>query len=647
MSSQNFSMIFSNIALEHPEMITDFSHSIKKKIGLQYKKVTVEQLVDSRMNLTRKKIQVLKTSKKNLSLENEINYFEQAIAHVIKNDFSEIEFNKIIAGTYSISKYLTEQELKSLKLEFKNSVGFGSILRSNSPVTKLIGGFIIRKPGISYLQSVLTKHIDGIYTNEKLNLDLNALRVYTEIFKKDMFEQDMIPLDITNEMALENEEVQKELNSRLEKLKNIFDEILSDIIKKIDLVPEEIRMICKKIKSLTLQFYPETSEDRLYAMIGGFFFLRFINPSFISPNKYGIIEGKLSKIQRKTFTECAKIFQFFSNMGYAENQDSLFFKIDSKFVDRKKKQIFSFLKELCNIKKTKIDQQFNKYLLLARNELFIPINLQKIFFVQQTFTKYIDQIVLEKELNTDQLRNILLNQFQKREEPIPKSINPIMKINLIEKETNESGFRSLIQYDFTISMLMKYHKIIFKFKPEDLTKQMENEKEKKKDNENEKRKGKENENEKEKRKRKSDQEKKQNLILIEPNQVQVDLDDKKFFLILTKLIEKSQIEKKNKQTRELLKLQKDIKELINQKIISENHCFNEFKQKLLYLIQNKRSEMKNVNNKVKILKQVQLDLIKRNAYLENQRSDYLIYLKNIAIQPKQKNPKRSSKNEKN
>ncbi len=48
--------------------------------------------------------------------------------------------------------------------------------------------------------------------------------------------------------------------------------------------------------------YPEATDYAICSLIGGFFFLRFINPAIVTPQAYMLVEGAPAKHPRRTLT---------------------------------------------------------------------------------------------------------------------------------------------------------------------------------------------------------------------------------------------------------------------------------------------------------------------------------------------------------
>ena len=48
--------------------------------------------------------------------------------------------------------------------------------------------------------------------------------------------------------------------------------------------------------------YPEATDASICSLIGGFFFLRFINPAIVTPQAYMLVDGAPAKHPRRTLT---------------------------------------------------------------------------------------------------------------------------------------------------------------------------------------------------------------------------------------------------------------------------------------------------------------------------------------------------------
>jgi Ras GTPase-activating-like protein IQGAP2/3 len=124
----------------------------------------------------------------------------------------------------------------------------------------------------------------------------------------DQIEQDKgelpphLPRSVPTDVAAANPDVRAIIEPRLKMLMEIANSFLATILVSMDKVPYGIRWICKQIKSLTKRKYPEASDFAICSLIGGFFFLRFINPAIVTPQAYMLVDGVPNKHPRRTLT---------------------------------------------------------------------------------------------------------------------------------------------------------------------------------------------------------------------------------------------------------------------------------------------------------------------------------------------------------
>ncbi|PVU91774.1 hypothetical protein BB561_004222 [Smittium simulii] len=108
------------------------------------------------------------------------------------------------------------------------------------------------------------------------------------------------------EILLQNQEYLIALNS-------IVFSLLSRIESSLFKLPTGIREIASAIKTASSLKFPDFNPNSLNSLIGGFFFLRFINPAIIIPERVISTPIPSLKLMRKTLTLIAKIIQHLAN----------------------------------------------------------------------------------------------------------------------------------------------------------------------------------------------------------------------------------------------------------------------------------------------------------------------------------------------
>jgi Ras GTPase-activating-like protein IQGAP2/3 len=111
-----------------------------------------------------------------------------------------------------------------------------------------------------------------------------------------------MPRSVTSDAAAANPDVIAIITPRLTMLMDVANRFLDTIIGSLDQVPYGIRWICKQIRSLTKRKYPEATDIAICSLIGGFFFLRFLNPAIVTPQAYMLVDRLPGKHPRTTLT---------------------------------------------------------------------------------------------------------------------------------------------------------------------------------------------------------------------------------------------------------------------------------------------------------------------------------------------------------
>lgn len=142
-----------------------------------------------------------------------------------------------------------------LSSQFETATEFGSLLRANTPVSRMMTTYTRRGPGQSYLKSVLAERINSLIEHKDLNLEINPVKVYEQMIVQIEEETGSLPPNLPRgvapEVAAANPDVQAIIAPRLTMLMEIANSFLLTIIDSMESVPYGIRWICKQIRSLT------------------------------------------------------------------------------------------------------------------------------------------------------------------------------------------------------------------------------------------------------------------------------------------------------------------------------------------------------------------------------------------------------------
>ncbi|GAA6056623.1 hypothetical protein JCM3770_006361 [Rhodotorula araucariae] len=320
-----------------------------------------------------------------------------------------------------------------LAAQFETATEFGSLLRANTPVSRMMTTYTRRGPGQSYLKSVLAERINSLIEHKDLNLEINPLKVYEQMLNSIQDETGELPEDlprnVTPEVAAANPDVQNIIAPRLTMLMEIANSFLLTIMNGIESVPYGIRWICKQIRSLTKRKYPEATDYAICSLIGGFFFLRFINPAIVTPQAYMLIDSlpASAKHPRRTLTLIAKMLQNLANKpSYAKEAYMMSLQ---PFVDNNKTRMNQFLNALCEVPDFYDTLEMDQYMALSKKDLQINITLNELYNTQSLLIQHLDVLAP----NDKQHLRILLEELGPAPAQVPRKENRAVELALYSR----------------------------------------------------------------------------------------------------------------------------------------------------------------------------------------------------------------------
>ena len=286
----------------------------------------------------------------------------------------------------------------------------------------MMNTYTSRGPGQSYLKVVLAERINNLVALKDLDLEINPLKVYQKMLNEVERRDGTLPADlpraVTAEQAAENKTVQKIIEPRLTMLTDIANTFLTTIIDGLEETPYGIRWICKQIRSLSKRKYPDAQDHTICTLIGGFFFLRFINPAIISPHLYMLIDsapGDCPKVtliyvcfahafislrhktcQMLTSLQIAKMLQNLANKpSYAK--EPYMVKLQP-FIHQNRERINKFMLDLCEVQDFYESLEMDNYVALSKRDLELSITLLEVYSMHGLLEKYSGELVCTREV---------------------------------------------------------------------------------------------------------------------------------------------------------------------------------------------------------------------------------------------------------
>lgn len=288
-----------------------------------------------------------------------------------------------------------------------------------------------RGPGQSYLKTVLADRINGLIELKDLDLEINPLKVYEAMLQQ--IQDDGLPLPsnlprgVTPEQAAENKQVQAIIEPRLTMLMDLADGFLTTIIDGLEETPYGIRWICKQIRGLTKRKYPDANEQIFCTLIGGFFFLRFINPAIVTPKSYMLIDGNPEERPRRTLTLMAKMLQNLANKPQY-GKEPYMVKLNP-FVEKNKERINKFMMNLCEVPDFYESLEMDNYVALSKRDIELSITLNEVYATHSLLEKHRDEIYKDENTHLAQI----LAELGSAPPQLPRKENKSITLPLFSK----------------------------------------------------------------------------------------------------------------------------------------------------------------------------------------------------------------------
>ncbi len=318
-----------------------------------------------------------------------------------------------------------------LTYQFDNTPEYSSLLRANTPVSRMMTTYTRRGPGQSYLKEVLAGKINSLIEMTDVDLEINPLKVYETMVAQSEEETGSAPANlargVTAEEAAANQNVQEIIAPRLTMLMEIANSFLTTIIEGLDETPYGIRWICKQIRSLSKRKYPDAQDQTICTLIGGFFFLRFINPAIVTPRSYMLIDGTPADHPRRTLTLIAKMLQNLANKpSYAK--EPYMAKLQP-FIHQNKERVNKFMLDLCEVQDFYESLEMDNYVALSKRDLELSITLNEVYATHSLLEKHSAELAKDENSHL----SVLLQELGPAPAQLPRKENRAINLPLFSK----------------------------------------------------------------------------------------------------------------------------------------------------------------------------------------------------------------------
>eukprot|EP00055_Hartaetosiga_balthica_P015368 m.90141 g.90141 ORF g.90141 m.90141 type:complete len:898 (-) comp8848_c0_seq1:149-2842(-) len=273
----------------------------------------------------------------------------------------------------------------ALSVEYTSAKDSGTVMRSNSAISRMMTTFTRRGLGQKYLKDTLRTQIELLYDLDDTSLEINTEKVYQEL---ELSGRELPPYNANS--CFDIDELKCVVQEHGEMLMEITDRVLEAITISIPNIPYGVRWLCKVIREQCESRFSNISVDTVYSHIGGFFLLRYINPALVSPEASGIMRQKPNAPVRKNLTQVARFLQQIAN-----NTSSKFPLLSEMetFINLYRVRLFNLFDDICDVKDFSEDYKLEMIDAVSQTGV-LTITPNELFFVHKLLIANIDEMHL-------------------------------------------------------------------------------------------------------------------------------------------------------------------------------------------------------------------------------------------------------------
>ncbi|KAL2312704.1 GTPase-activating protein [Schizosaccharomyces pombe] len=313
-----------------------------------------------------------------------------------------------------------------LTTEFEATSDVLSLLRANTPVSRMLTTYTRRGPGQAYLRSILYQCINDVAIHPDLQLDIHPLSVYRYLVNTGQLSPSEDDNLLTNEEVSEFPAVKNAIQERSAQLLLLTKRFLDAVLNSIDEIPYGIRWVCKLIRNLTNRLFPSISDSTICSLIGGFFFLRFVNPAIISPQTSMLLDSCPSDNVRKTLATIAKIIQSVAN-GTSSTKTHLDVSFQPMLKEYEEK-VHNLLRKLGNVGDFFEALELDQYIALSKKSLALEMTVNEIYLTHEIILENLDNLY-----DPDSHVHLILQELGEPCKSVPQEDNCLVTLPLYNR----------------------------------------------------------------------------------------------------------------------------------------------------------------------------------------------------------------------
>lgn len=229
------------------------------------------------------------------------------------------------------------------------------------------------------LRRLLSPLIQMVMEDKHLKINTGPVDVYKSWISQIESETGSpagMPYEVTPEVALEYEEVQKRLERSINSLKRYTKLFLASMIK--TKLPYSILYMAKVLYSCLVDKFPESKEKDVLKIVGNLIYYKYMNPVIISPDRFDMLERKditLTNEQRRNLAHIAKLLQYSSSkIGFGADNPHM--ENVNEFIIECHEKLKDYYARCCNVEEPEVEYNIDQYTdaaLIAKPNIYISL----------------------------------------------------------------------------------------------------------------------------------------------------------------------------------------------------------------------------------------------------------------------------------
>ncbi|KAI7822296.1 Rho GTPase activation protein [Kickxella alabastrina] len=241
-------------------------------------------------------------------------YLSRVISHVKYHECDAL-LSIVLDSVFGSPAYepaLTALFTEIIEIEVDRTTTIDTVMRNDAPSVHMLSAYLRKQSCLEYLHIAVGPTIQTIVRlGTSTSLDPDLVSVYQDWARTQPLRK--LPLVVSESEAASYTEVQNLSRRRHRHLTYLATHCLGDITRARKHIPLGLLSICRSTLRATKRKFPQVDQAKAFSLVGGIFFLRFVNAALTSPNQYGLLDFVPQAAMKTNLKLVARLIQRLSN----------------------------------------------------------------------------------------------------------------------------------------------------------------------------------------------------------------------------------------------------------------------------------------------------------------------------------------------